>query len=157
MGGNAASTRSPASTSSTRVVERVDDAEVAPRVAGDLGDLPGHLDPGRARADDDERQQPVALGVVSGDLGGLEGAQDLRADVQRALQRLQLGGVLLPLRVAEVVVLRAAADDQRVVGERLLAAPAVRSATVRAPRSNPVASASITRTCSSSRKIARSG
>ena len=41
------------------------------------------------------------------------------ADGERALQRLELGGVLLPLVVAEVGVLRAARDDQRVVVDRL--------------------------------------
>ena len=58
FGGNAASTRSPASTSRTRVCRGVDVAEVLARVAGDLGDLARHLDAGRAGADDHERQQP---------------------------------------------------------------------------------------------------
>ena len=135
---------------------RVHDPEVAPRVTRDLGDLPRHLDAGRPGAHDDEGQLPLTLLLGLRDLRGLEGPQDLRADVQRALERLQLGRVLLPLRVAEVVVLRAGADDQRVVGS-VSSPAAVRTATVRASRSNPVASASITRTCFSPRKIARSG
>ena len=102
-------------------VRGVDAAEVAPRVARDLGDLSRHLDAGRPRAHDHERQLALTLGRVLGRLGGLERAQDLRADVQRALERLELRRVLLPLGVAEVVVLRAAADDQRVVAERLIA------------------------------------
>ena len=53
------------------------------------------------------------------ELGGLEGLEDLPADGERALQRLELGGVLLPLVVAEVGVLRAARDDERVVVDRL--------------------------------------
>jgi hypothetical protein len=102
-------------------LRRVDGAEVAPRVARDLGDLPGHLDTGGAGADDHERQQPRALVVGLGHLGGLERLEHLRPDVQRALQRLELGRVLLPFRVAEVVVLGAAADHQRVVGDRFRA------------------------------------
>ena len=53
------------------------------------------------------------------ELGRLEGLEDPPADGQRALERLELGRVLLPLVVAEVGVLRAAGDDQRVVLERL--------------------------------------
>ena len=46
------------------------------RVTRELGDLTGHLDSGRAAADDDERQPRLArLRVVLG-LGGLEGRQD---------------------------------------------------------------------------------
>ena len=99
----------------------VDHAELVARVAGDLGDLTGHLGTGRARTHDHERQQPFTLGRVGDHLRLLERLQDLRADVQRALERLELGGVLLPFRVAEVVVLGPAADDERVVVERLLA------------------------------------
>ena len=71
------------------------------------------------------------------------------ADRQRALERLELGRVLLPLVVAEVGVLRAAGDDQRVVLERARARrPARRraGATRRAARSKSTTSASTTRT-----------
>ena len=64
------------------------------------------------------KQLGLALGVGL-ELGRLEGLEDLAADGQRALERLQLGRVLLPFVVAEVGVLRAAGDDQRVVLERL--------------------------------------
>ena len=84
----------------------------------ELGDLPGHLDAGRAGADDDEGEPappPLRVGL---DLGGLERGEDAAADVERAGERLQLGRVRLPLVVAEVGVVRAAGDDQRVVAER---------------------------------------
>ena len=56
-----------------RALARVDRAEVAPqRVARQLGDLPRHLDAGRAAADDDERELGVALPCVRLALGGLE-------------------------------------------------------------------------------------
>ena len=55
----------------------VDRTEVArQRVAGELGDLPGHLDPGRPGADDDERQPVSPFVGVALDLGRLERAQD---------------------------------------------------------------------------------
>ena len=107
--------------------------------------------------DDHERQQPLTLLLGLGDLGGLEGPQDLRADVQRALERLELGRVLLPFRVAEVVVLRA--RRRRSACRRGASPRPPRSARRRSARRgrSPVASASITRTCFSPRKIARSG
>ena len=61
--------------------------------------------------------QRRALRGVGLELGRLERAQDPAADGERALQRLDLGGVP-PLVVAEVRVARAAGDDERVVGER---------------------------------------
>ena len=75
-GGNVVSTRSAASMSRTRA-RRDRSAEVAPqRVVRELCDLAGHLDAGRAGADDDEREPaPRALGVGL-DLGGLEGAEE---------------------------------------------------------------------------------
>ena len=128
------------------------------RVAGDLGDL---ARPSRPRSGPAPTTTNVSRrsrsASLSADLGGLERPQDLRADVQRALERLQLGRVLLPLRVAEVVVLRAAADDQRVVVERLLAGRGPqRELAARRGRSRSPRPAS-RRTLSSPRKIARSG
>ena len=113
------STRSPASISRIRARDGSTAAHVAAQVVRDLGDLAGHLDPGRPGADDHERQvRGLALGIGL-ELGRLERLEDLAADRQRALQRLQLGRVPLPFVVAEVGVLRAAGDDQRVVRERL--------------------------------------
>ena len=91
----------------------------AQRVAGELGDLAGHLDAGGTGADHCERQPLVAPLGIGLELGGLEGGQDAAADGQRALERLHLGRVRAPLVVAEVGVVRAAGDDQRVVGHRL--------------------------------------
>src|SRR6478752_2332531 len=66
----------------------VEGPEVPALVAGDLGDLAGHLDAGRPGADDDEGQQR-GLGVGIGlELGRLEGLEDPPADGQRALERL---------------------------------------------------------------------
>ena len=80
-----------ASTSRIARLARVDRAEVAlQRVARELADLAGHLDAGRAGADDDEGQ----LGARSSGRSRarpLERGQDARADGERALQRLDLG------------------------------------------------------------------
>ncbi len=128
-------TRSSASTIRMRALRGVEGAEVAAHVAGDLGDLAGHLDAGRPGADDDEGQQRgLGLGVGL-ELGRLEGLEDPPADGERALERLELGRVLLPLVVAEVGVLRAARDDQGVVLERRRArCPARRRAARRGAR-----------------------
>ena len=95
-------------------------AEVAAQgVAGELGDLAGHLDAGGTGADHHERQPLAAPLGIALDLGGLEGGEDAAAHGQRALERLHLGRMGAPLVVAEVGVVRAARDDQRVIGDRL--------------------------------------
>ena len=97
---------------------RVDDAEVAPqRVPRQLGDLAGDLHAGRAGTDDDEREPFVAGGCVRLDFCCFEGGEEAAADGDRALERLDLRGVHLPLLVTEVRVVRAAGDDQGVVAE----------------------------------------
>ena len=69
-------------------------------------------------ADDHEgEQRPAPVGIGLG-LGGLERAQKAGTRRQRALQRFDLGGVPAPVVVAEVGVVRATGDDQRVVGQR---------------------------------------
>ena len=92
-GGKVVSTRSAASTSRMRAVR----GSIAPEVvregchARELADLPGHLDSGRAGADDDEGEPggaPLRIGLP---FGGLEGAEKAVAHGQRALQRLHLG------------------------------------------------------------------
>jgi hypothetical protein len=96
----------------------IDGAEVAPqRVARQLRDLAGHLDAGGAGADDDEREPRVAF--VCGRLcfGGLEGGEEPAAHRKCAFERLDLGGVHPPVLVAEIRILRAAGDNQRVVAE----------------------------------------
>ena len=95
----------------------VDRPEVAGGVAGDLADLPGHLHPGRAAAHDHEGQPGGARLRIRLDLRRLEGAQDAGPQVERSLQRLELGSEGLPLVVAEVRVPRAPGHDQGVVGE----------------------------------------
>ena len=101
---------------------RVDAAEVVSQGAvRELGDLPGHLDPGRARADDDEGEQPVDLVGVAGDrgnLGQLERAEDPPAQLQRVVDVLHPGGEPGELVVAEVGLPGAGGHDEAVVADR---------------------------------------
>ncbi len=87
-------------------------------VAGKLGDLPRHLNPGGPAADDHERQLRLTPLRVRLQFGRLERGQDVAPHPEGALQRLDLGRVLPPLVVPEVRVRRAAGDDQRVVWDR---------------------------------------
>ena len=62
-------------------------AEVAAqRVAGELGDLAGHLDAGGTGADHGEGQPLVAPLGIALELRGLEGGEQAAADGQRALE-----------------------------------------------------------------------
>ena len=134
-GGKLGSTRSAASTSRMRRGARVDRAEVAAqRVARELGDLAGHLDAGRAGADDDEGEPRGARCAASGSTSAASNArQDAAADDERALERLHLGGVLAPLVVAEVGV--AASRRRRSACRRgARPAPARRRPAAGAPR-----------------------
>ena len=80
FGLNAVSTRSPASSSTTRVSAGSKRGELAPQVvAGEHGELAGDLDAGRAAADHHERREALALGGVVRALGLLEAGQDLLA------------------------------------------------------------------------------
>ena len=64
---------------------------VAQRLAGDLGNRAGHLDPGRPAADHHEGEQiALAAGIGLG-LGALEGQQHPAADRHRVVERLQPG------------------------------------------------------------------
>ena len=88
------------------------------RVAGDLAERPGQLDPGRAAADEHERHPlaaPLRVGLA---LGGLEGDEDLAADLGRVLDGLEALRDGRPLRMVEVAVVRPGRDDQRVVVDR---------------------------------------
>src|SRR5205085_11540978 len=101
---------------------RVDAAElVGERVLGDLAHGAGHLDTGRAAADDDEAQPRMTFRLDGRTLGALECADDARADVERVGERLQSRRVTLPLVVAEVAVRRPGGDDQVIPGDRLAA------------------------------------
>ena len=94
----------------------VDPAEVvAQRAVRELGDLAGHLDAGRAGADDHEGQQPLDLLLVVGDLGELEGAEDPAAQLEGVVDALHAGRELGELVVAEVGLAGAGRHDQRVV------------------------------------------
>ena len=85
------------------------------RLVGQFLDLAGHLDAGRTRADDDERQQLLAALRVAGALGLLERAEDAAAQFERVVDRLHAGRELGEVVVAEVRLARARGDDQAVV------------------------------------------
>ena len=104
--------------------------------------------------DDDERQQLVAPGRVRLALRPLERQQDAPADRDRVLERLQAWRMLLPFRVTEVGVPRAAAPES---GSRSRSAGRRRApdAARRGPRR--VTSPSRTRTLRARRRIQRIG
>ena len=98
---------------------RIDAAEIlGDGVARDLGDGAGHLDAGRAGADDHEREQPPPLGLVVGQFRLLECQQDAAADAGGVLDALEARRHRRPFVMAEIGVRRAGRDDQRVVGDR---------------------------------------
>ena len=105
---------------------RGDHRPVLPRqhLVGQLGDLADHLDPGRPGPDHREGQVRRPLGGVGGQLGHLEGAEDVAAQVAGVLQGLQPGRERLPFVVPEVGVRAPGRDHQAVVGQHQL--PAVR-------------------------------
>ena len=101
----------------------VDRPEVAPqRAVGELGDLAGHLDPGRPRAHDDEGQQVVDV-VAPGraELGHLERPEDAAPQLERVVDALHARRELGEPVVAEVALPGAGRDDQRVVRRHGLA------------------------------------
>ena len=99
-------------------LRRIDGAEIpGQRLLGELGDRAGHLDAGRARADDDEVEQPTALFLVRFALRLLEGEKDAPPNVSRIVDALQPRGVFAPFVVAEIGVLRAGRDDELVEGD----------------------------------------
>ena len=111
---------------------------------GELGDLPGHLHAGRARADDRERhpRQPLLRGLRR--LGQLERAEDHRAQPVGVVDRLHPGREHRPVVAPEVGVRRARGQDQRVVVhlEHVLGVHAHRRADRgRSPRPPPAARA----------------
>ena len=81
---------------------------------GEFGDLAGQLDAGRPGADHDEGQPAFALGVVGGDLGLLERAEDAAAQLERVIDGLHAGREGGEVVVAEVGLLRAGGDDEAV-------------------------------------------
>src|SRR5690606_6980640 len=89
--------------------------------ASELGEGACHLDARRPGADDREAEQAPAHGSVGLALRCLEGEKDPSADLQRVVEVLEAGCVPAPLRVAEVVGLRAGRQHQVVVGQSLAA------------------------------------
>ena len=83
---------------------------------------PGHLDTGRAGADDDEGERALPLGRRLRELGELEGAEDAAAQLEGVVDRLHPGRVPGELVVAEPGLPRAGGDEQAVVGRHRLAA-----------------------------------
>ena len=91
---------------------------VAQRMARDLRQRAGQLHAGRSAADDDECQQtPLCVGIDL-PLGLFECEQHLPPHHERIVERLEAGRVLLPFRVAEVRVRRAARENHVVVSDR---------------------------------------
>ena len=76
---------------------------------------PKPFDAGRARADDDERHQAVDLGLVGGQLGQLEGAEDATARLEGVVDALHAGSELGEPVVAEVGLPGAGGADQLVL------------------------------------------
>ena len=80
---------------------------------GELGDLAGHLDSGRAGADHDEGQQMVdVLAAAGAELGHLERAEDAPAQLEGVVDALHAGGVLGEVVVAEVGLGGAGGDEK---------------------------------------------
>ncbi len=94
---------------------RIDPSEiVTQRVARDLGNRSGHLDPGRAAPDDDEGQQPDLLVAIRGKLRLLERQQNPLADHGCIGDPLQSGREPRPFLVAEIGV-RGAGREHKIV------------------------------------------
>src|SRR5262249_6061778 len=97
-------------------VARVDGAKVVAQ--GDvcqLGDRAGHLDAGRAGADDHEREVALSGLRVLRLLGELEGRQDAPTYVGGVVDLLEAGRDALPLVMPEIGVPGASCDDEMVV------------------------------------------
>ena len=120
LSGNAASTDGPASTSSTRACSvRIDRNSSDERLARDLRDRSGHLDAGRAAADDHERQQrPAELGVRPRARRFRRRAASAARICSASSSVFSDGRVRLPLVVPEVRARRSRGHDQVVVVER---------------------------------------
>jgi hypothetical protein len=85
------------------------------RVIGEFGDLPGHFDTGRARADHRERHQLLASRRVARPFGLLERADNTGPQLECVVDRLHARRVLGEVVVAEVRLAGACGHDQAVV------------------------------------------
>ena len=88
---------------------------MASNVSPQLGERAGHLDAGRAAADDDERQEALSVRLALRALGRLEREEDALTDLERVVERLEPGREPLPFVVPEVRRLRPRRDDDVVV------------------------------------------
>ena len=95
----------------------------AQRLGGELPDLAGQLNAGRARPDEGERQPAAAFGGIVGGLGHLERAEHAAADGQHVRDRLHARCELGELVVPEIGLPHPGRDDEVVVPEFDLAAP----------------------------------
>src|SRR5450755_1159532 len=80
---------------------------VAQRVARDLADGACQFHSGWTRSDDNESQPLAACFGLRFELGLFKRGKDPPADFRRLLDRLETRRELLPLRVAEVIILSA--------------------------------------------------
>ena len=126
---------------------RVEGAELAPQAARrQLPNLAGELHPGRSGPDDRDGQPSLPLGRVIGHLGHLEGAEDPAPQLHGVVDGLHAGRVEGELVVTEVRLVDTGGHDQAVVWDLELRDPRTLACTTRRSRSNPVTSASSTRT-----------
>jgi hypothetical protein len=88
----------------------------------ELGNLPHHLDPGGSGSDHREGQVRRSFGRVGGQVGHLEGAEDMTTQMTGVLQRLQAGREHRPFVMPEVSVRAPARDHQAVVPQHQLLA-----------------------------------
>src|SRR5438034_2562664 len=77
---------------------------LADGVAGDFGNGAGQLDTRWPTADDNERQERLALDRIPFTFGQLEGKKDASTQLERGGQRLQARRQRLPFRVSKVGV-----------------------------------------------------
>lgn len=96
----------------------IDVAEIdRKRLACELCNGAGHLDPGRPAANDHKAQQAPPLPFIIAGLGALEGEQNAPPDVGRIVDLLEAGCELLPLLMIEISMRCAGGDDELVIDE----------------------------------------
>ena len=86
--------------------------------ARDLRDCSRHLHAGRPAAHDHKRHRSLAFRVIMRLLRDLESHQHPLPDIQRIIETLEAGCVLLPFGTSEIRVPRACSDHEKVVVQR---------------------------------------